>query len=282
MRFLKALVILTLLGAISAGAFGAYYFIILKPKELDKQDQRTGGPNAQPTPDPTTPEFEVAKALRSQRRYDEARTALESFLSAYPDSSHHREAEALLGDLNVNELLSGRPGPGKFTYIVQRGDVIDRVAKKTKSSAELIFRANNLDRIMLQIGQKLEVPQVDFAIEAHLGEKKLILINRGQFFKSYPILESRPMPKKVRQIPTKVAERIATKDGKRVVFGSKEYPDSLRSITLAGQSGFTIYGKGDMPTDKAPSGGGIALSPSDAEEVHTLVSVGTPVILSAN
>jgi LysM repeat protein len=282
MRVFKALVILTLLAAIGGMGFGAYYFILLKPKEIDKQDWAANGPNAQATPDPSTPDFEQAKALCSQRRYAEARTALESFLSNYPDSSHHREAEELLGNINVGELFSGSPGPNKTEYIVQRGDVLDRVATKTKSSAELIFRANNLSRIILQIGQRLIIPQVNFAIEAHLGpEKKLLLLNRGQFFKSYPIQDHRPLAKKTPEIRTKVFERLAFKDSKRVTFGNKDYPGSVRSLSLVGQPNYTIYGKSGDASDK-PDGSGIALSASDIEELHTLVSPGTPVILNSN
>ena len=50
----------------------------------------------------------------------------------YPDSSHHDETENMLGSLNVAELFSGRPGVNKTEYVVQRGDVLDRVAHKTR------------------------------------------------------------------------------------------------------------------------------------------------------
>lgn len=282
MTLIKALIILIMVAALSAAGFGAYYILFLRPQQADARDRDAfAQAKAQPTPDPGTPEFEKARQLRVERNYPEARKALEEFLSRYTDSTHHAEAEALLGEINVNELLSPAPGPGKLEYIVQRGDVLDRVAHKARSSPELIFRANNLERIMLQIGQKLQVPQVDFAVEAHLGEKKLILLNHGAFFKSYTILEARPLPKKTREIRTKVFERLAFRDNRRVAFGGRDYPDSLRSISLAAQPGYTIAGKSDDPMAKAPTAG-IILSAADAEEVHTLVSAGTPVLLASD
>ena len=91
------------------------------------------------------------------------------------------------------------------------------------------------------------------------------------------------MPKKINEIRTKVQEKLATRDGHRVVFGSKEYGGSLRSLTLTGQPGFTIYAQADgspgMGPEKAP-GSGLALEPSDAEELHALVSPGTPVTIT--
>lgn len=282
MRLIKALIILVLVAALGAGAFGAYYVLFLRPQQADARDRAAfSQARAQPTPDPSTPEFEKARELRRQRNYPEARKALEEFLSRYPDSTHRAEAEALLGEINVNELLSPGPGPEKQEYIVQRGDVLDRVAHKTKSSSELIFRANNLERTMLQIGQKLQVPQVDFSVEVHLREKKLVLLNHGAFFRSYPILESRPLPKKTKEIRTKVFEKLAFRDNHRVSFGAKDYPDSLRSISLAAQPGYTIAGRNEDPMAKA-STAGIILSAADAEEVHTLVSPGTPVLLTGD
>lgn len=282
MTLIKALIILILVAVLSAAGFGAYYILFLRPQQADARDRLEFAQNkAQPTPDPSTPDFEKARELRVARNYPEARRALEEFLSRYSDSTHRTEAEALLGEINVNDLLSPAPGPGKQEYIVQRGDVLDRVAHKTKSSPELIFRANNLERIMLQIGQKLQVPQVDFAVEAHLGEKKLVLLNHGAFFKSYAILEARPLPKKTKEIRTKVFERLAFQDNHRVSFGAKDYPDSLRSVSLVAQPGYTIAGRSEDPMAKAPTAG-LILSATDAEEVHTLVSPGTPVLLTGD
>ena len=158
--------------------------------------------------------------------------------------------------------------------------MLDRVAHKTKSNPELIFQANGLDRIMLRIGQKLEVPQVEFTIDVHLKDKKLLLLDHGRFFKSYLVQDARPLAKKVPVITTKIQEKIAFKDGKRVPFGSKEFPASLRSLTLTGQPGYTIYAA-DASADK-PGGTGLGLAAGDTEELHSLVSVGTPVTISPN
>lgn len=286
LNLLKALVILVLLGAILGGAAGAYYLIVERPRMRDKaeRDAAAAVPAGQPTPDPSTPDFEKAQALKRDANDAEARAALEAFMVRYPDSSHHDEAENLLGSMNLAELFSGHAGPNKTEYVVQRGDVLDRVAHKTKSDPELIYQANNLDRIMLRIGQKLEIPQVEFTVEAHLAAKKLAVLDHGRFFKTYPLQDFRPLPKKTNEIRTKIQEKIAFRDGRRVMFGSKEYGGSLRSLTLAGQPGFTIYAQTDGSPGTGPEkppGSGLALEPSDAEELHSLVSVGTPVTITA-
>lgn len=280
-NLIKACIVLALLAAIFGGGYGIYYYLVVFPKDLDKQALAADGPPGQPTPDPSTPDFEKAMALKHELKNDEARDAFEDFLARFPDSSHHNDAEAMLGELNLAGLFSGLPGPGKIDYIVEKGDVLDRVAHKTHSNPELIFQANNLERVNLQIGQRLEVPQVDFAVQVHLGSKNLLLLNKGRFFKAYPILDAHPLPKKSTGIHTKVLEKLAFAGGHRVVFGSKEYANSVRSLSLVGQPGFTIYGQSEDANNRPP-GSGIALSASDAEEVHTLVSIGTPVVITGD
>ena len=280
LNLIKALIILALVALIVGGAYGSYYLLVERPKIRDAQEIAAALPTGQATPDPTTPEFDRVKALKYQRD-PEAHAALEGFLTRYPDSSHRDEAESMLGDLNYSDLISAQPGPGKAQYIVQRGDVLDRVAKKTKSDPELIFQANGLDRIMLQIGQKLEIPQVDFSIEVHLNSKKLVLLDHGRFFKSYAILDAKPLAKKVTEIRSKVQEKQASHEGHRVQFGTREYVNSLRSLTLAGQAAYTIYAVPDNP-EEGKSTGGIGLASSDAEELHTMAMVGTPVTISAD
>ena len=100
---------------------GSYYYLVVLPKQRDAQELAAAPPPGAATPDPTTPDFERAKELKQQRD-PEARHALESYLTRYPDSTHRDEAESLLGDMNYSDLLNTQPGPGKVEYVVQRGD----------------------------------------------------------------------------------------------------------------------------------------------------------------
>ena len=282
-KLLKALVILGLLAAIGGGAYRAYYLLILRPRALDAQDvAQAAAQTDHPTPDPSTADFEKAQALKRGQNYPEARAALDAFLVRYPDSSHRDQALSLLGEMNLMDLFSGQSGPDKTQYIVQRGDVLDRVAHKTRSDPELIYQANSLDRIMLRIGQKLIIPNVDFSIEVHLTSKKLVLLNHGRFFKVYPLLDVRPLAKKTSAIHTKVQEKLARQNDRPVSFGSRDFANSLRSLTLTGQPGYTIFAQPDADNGSPkPPGTGLGLDPSDAEELHSLVSVGTPVTITA-
>lgn len=288
LKLFKALVILTLVGAIAGGLYGAYFFLVELPKAQDAALMLTAPQPGQPAPDPGKDDFAKAQALKKDRKYGEAKAALESFLTHYPDSSHKNDVESMLGDINLSELFSGSPGPGKVEYIVSSGDTLDRVARKTKSNPETIFQANGLERTMLRIGQKLEIPQTNFSIEIHLDGKRVYLLNQGRFFKAYDIINERPPGKKVTEIRTKVSEKRAYRDGKLVAFGGKDFLGSARSLVLDKQPAYTITAQAEGPaadpaaTDKpAAPAAGLVLAFSDAEELHTLVSLGTPVTISS-
>ena len=212
MRIFKVLVILFLLALIGGGAAGSYYFLIYRPAKQDAQLVARGNVPGQPTPDPSTGDFENARGLRRERKLPEAREALLAMLDRFPDSSHRNEAETIIGSMNVEDVLNGQPGLGKIEYIVKSGDTMDRVARHLKSNPELIFRANNMESINLRIGQKLQIPQLDTALEIHLADRKAVLRNRGQFFKSYPIKTLKVPLKKNFEAKTKVFEKMAFKN----------------------------------------------------------------------
>jgi LysM repeat protein len=283
MRLFKILLILFLLAIIIGGAAGSYYFLVYRPQQRDAQIIARGNVPAAPTPDPSTPDFEKARGFRREHKFAEAREALVAMLDRFPDSSHRREAEEMIGSMNVEQVLNGQPGPGKLEYLVKSGDTMDRVARHLKSNPELIFRANNMESINLKIGQKLEIPQLDTALEIHLAERKVILRNRGQFFKSYPIKTLKVPLKKNFEVKTKVFEKLAYKNGLRVAFGSKEFAGSIRAISFVGHPAYTVFGEPDDPNsgEKAPAGG-IGLAEGNAEELQTLVNIGSPVTISTD
>ncbi len=143
------------------------------------------------------------------------------------------------------------------------------------------MRSNNLVNTIIQPGQRLSIFQPDFALEIHLGEKRVVLLQHGKFFKQYAIVSaSLPGSSKVVETKTKILEKAAFRDGKRVTFGTKEYAGSARWIILS-QPGYTIFA--ESPAGTAGAGAkpptGLGLSEGDMEELHTLVGNGLPVTI---
>jgi LysM repeat protein len=188
----------------------------------------------------------------------------------------------LLGELNVDILLSPYPSPEKTQYVVKSGDVLAKIARKLKTTPELIMRMNNLSGTMLRIGDRLLISHPDFSIVIQRKANLVVLLNHGAFFKQYHVQEAKLPTKQPSKIAAKVAETMAWKDGKRVGLGSKDYFSSTRWIRLAGAPAYTLYSVSDsahLSIDQPPPPLGLGLAASDVEELSSLVNNKTPVTI---
>ncbi len=264
----------------TAAFFG--YHIIVKPELAVRAEQRGEIPD-EPRVDVSLPEFQAAAQMKSDGRLGDARAALTAFLQKYPTSPRSEEAKDLLGETNMTILLSKYPSPEKQEYVVKSGDVLARIAQKTKSTPELIMRTNNLSGTMLRIGERLLISHPDFSLFIQRKEQTVILLDKGAFFKRYRARSMKLPAKQAPRIVTRVAETMAWRDGKRVGFGTREYAGSTRWIRLA-TPGYVLYPEPSTPGAR-PGGvpsppGGIALAAADVEELSGLVNSKTAVTIT--
>ena len=256
------------------------YKIFIRP-ELVMRAERNSSATAVPTPDISLPEFQAAEKLRSDGKLTEARAALTAFIQTYPSGLHVGEAQDLLGEVNINILLSDYPAPEKEEYIVRSGDVLARIASKLKTTPELIMRTNNLNGPMLRIGQKLFISRTEFSILIQRGAKLLYLLDREHFFKRYHLREEKLPANPPPKINTRVAEIIAWKNGKRVGLSNRQILNTTRWIRL-GTPGYVIYSEPDdshQILEVPPPAEGIGMTASDVEELSSLVNTKTAVTI---
>src|SRR2546423_4132400 len=261
-------------------AWFGYNFVFKEDIQVRKEQRGEVAP--EPRLDLTLPEYEAAAKLRQEGKIPEARAALTAFIQKFPTSPHADEAKDLLGEINIDILLSRTPSPEKQEYIVRPGDVLQNVARKVKSTPELIMRMNNLNGTMLHIGERLLISHPDFSIVIQRKTKIIVLLDHGSFFKQYHIREEKLGPKQPPKVTTKVAEVMAFRGGKRVGFGTKEYVGSTRWVRL-GSPAYTIYSAPDSAhpnLEQPPPPSGIGLAATDVEELSGLVNRTTPVTIT--
>jgi LysM repeat protein len=279
---MKWLIVLLLALLVFGGAAWFGYNTFVKEEIEFKKEQR-GEVTPAPVPDISLPEFQAAAQLRQQGKLAEARQALIAVIQKYPAGLHLEEAKDLLGEVNVEILLSRYPSPEKTEYDVKPGDVLAKIARKLKTTPELIMRMNNMSDTMLRIGDRLLISQPDFSIVIQPKANLVVLLNHGAFFKQYHVREAKLPPKQPATITAKVAETMAWKNGKRVGLGSKDYLSSTRWIRFAGAAGHTLYSVPDAAhpnIDQPPPPSGIGLAASDVEELSSLVNNKTTVTIT--
>ena len=278
---MKWLLVLLLALVIFGGAAWFGYNTFVKEEMEVKKEQR-GEVTPLPAVDVSLPEFEAAVKLRQDGKLTEARDALVAFIQKYPNGKHLDEARDVLGEVNTEILLSRHPSPEKIEYIVKPGDVLAKIARKLKTTPEMIMRMNNMSGTMLRIGDRLLISHPDFSIVIQRKANLVVVLNHGVFFKQYHIREAKLPPKPPSKITTKVAETMAWKGGKRVGLGSKEYLASTKWVRLASAPAYTLYSVPD-PThpniDQPPPPTGLGLAATDLEELSTLVNNRTPVTI---
>jgi LysM repeat protein len=278
---MKWLFVLFLAIIIFGGAAWFGYNFVFK-QDIQVAKEQRGEVTPEPRADLTLPEFQEAAKLRQDGKIPEARAALTAFIQRYPTSPHADEAKDLLGEVNIDIFLSRTPSPEKEEYIVKPGDVLQKVARKVKSTPELIMRMNNMSGTMLHIGERLLISHPDFAIVVQRKPKLLVLLNRGGFFKQYHIQEEKLPARQSPKVTTKVAEVMAWRDGKRVGFGTKEFIGSTRWIRLSNQA-YTIYSVPDSAhpnLSQPPPPQGLGLAAADVEELSSMVNNKTPVTIT--
>src|SRR5262249_62072809 len=137
-----------------SGSTGIRKNTYLKKKNEIKKEHRVDV-TPPPVVDVSLPEFEAAVKLRQNAKLTEARDALVAFIQKYPAGKHLDEARDILGEVNTEILLSRHPSPENIEYIVKPGDVLAKIARKLKTTPEMIMRMNNMSGTMLRIGDKL-------------------------------------------------------------------------------------------------------------------------------
>jgi LysM repeat protein len=278
---MKWLFVLLLALVIFGGAAWFGYNTFVKEEIAVKKEQR-GEITPPPAPDISLPEFQAALQLRQDGKLTETRDALVAFIQKYPSGKHLDEARDVLGEVNVDILLSRHPSPEKIDYVVKPGDVLAKISRKLKTTPELIMRMNNMSGTMLHIGEHLLISHPEFSMAVQRKANLVVLLNHGAFFKQYHVREAKLPPKQPAKINGKVAETMAWKGGKRVGLGSKEYLASTKWIRIAGAPAYTLYSvpDGTHPNlDQPPPPVGLGLAATDLEELSSLVNSRTPVTI---
>lgn len=266
---MKALVIIFLCLAIFGSAGYFYYDLFVRPHQLATAERETVVA-ATPVPDPGVEQFEQGRKLHTSGKSAEATGVFENFLLMYPNSTHADEAREMLGKINVAAFMKPGAGLGKEVYVVRKGDVLARIAAKMRSTPELISRANHLTGIMLRIGDSLTIPQANFSLLINRKEQTVTLLKDGRFFKQYrPVKWGAPAARANPPTTTKVLEKIALREGKRIAFGTRGFEGSVRWIRFAAP-GFTLYST--EPDRRANAPAGIELAQEDMEELSALLS----------
>ncbi len=270
-KVLAALVVLAVLGAT--------VFLVNELRSEAAVPQLNNAPeedDSAPSVDPGELAFGRARELLATAHFDEAREKLEFIVGVYPASPSAEEARRILGEFNLDELLSTDVMEGKSVHTVVRGDNFTLIAKKHETTLDCIMHMNGLQRMdKLYPGDELVTLPLNFNIKIDVPRKRLSLFKQGRFLKSYPLLAARTRSGARGTLRTKVDQKIGILDGRTVSpVKFQNYRHAKKLLILAHRR---LQIGEPAAADEEDPGRGFFVTESDMEELALLLRVGNEV-----
>lgn len=225
-----------------------------------------------PDIDPGTKTFQKAHELLAMGHLAEAREKLATIVNIFPASSSAPTARRILGEMNLDEILSPENMEGKLVHEVRRGDSLLGIAAKQRTTIDMMMHLNGMMELpRLQPGQKLIVMPLDFRVLIEPRRNSISLWDGGKFVREYPVLHWGVTPQGPSQ--TAISSKPAELDGRRVLPESKAYRGAEKVIQIDNPP---LRIRGWDGGGEKPSAA-ILLDPADMEELALLTRTGNEV-----
>lgn len=226
-------------------------------------------------------EFNRALELIAMERLEDAREKLLFIQNLHGDSEFAPEARRILGEINLDELLSVSNMSNKQVHVVQPGRGAPlTIANKHQTTLDcLMFLNGFLDMSVLHPGDEIIVMPLNFKIVIDLSTKRVELYyrdsdkNEDVFTKEYLILKADVSTGGRRPIFGKIKTKIGEVKGRSYPPYHAKYRHGVKIlIARVGSKNYQIRPLPEI--DAEDPGRGIFLSESDMEELAMLIRLG--------
>lgn len=276
-KFLLAFIALLICGGGVAGAY-FYWKKFAQPELVVNRHISGKGGGTLERPDLGKRHFDAALALLREGELVSARDRLVYLMQYFPESATYEEARRIVGEVNMDLLLSKIPMPGKVEHKVRRGEALVTIASRNQTTIDYIMRANGKTSEFIFPDEPLTVYPLRFRVEISLGKDTVTVFDGEALFKEYQILD-RNLPSDIKApVATTVSERVAWYGDQPVNFTHPAYMSCAKWIRT-GKIGLFIRqsNPGGEGGDSRPYG--VMLANEDLEELFTILRVGSKVDL---
>ena len=216
--------------------------------------------------------FQKAHELIAMGRIPEGREKLMAIVNVFHSSPSAPTARRIVGQMNLDEILSSGFLEGKTHYEVKRGDSYFAIADRQDTSLDMLMHLNGMMELQnLKPGDDLEILHLNFRLLIEPQRKAISLWEGARFICEYPVMKiSGLMPNSGKTV---IASRRATIDGRNVPPTEKDYRTTSKSIQFKNPP-LQILPFDEI--DEAPPSG-LFLSVPDIEELFLLTRTGNEV-----
>ncbi len=222
-----------------------------------------------------------ADKLFRQGKYSEAKEKYKEALEQAEAVDAFATIQEKLEKTNMNIIFSPILTECTTTYVVKPKDALVKIAKKYKTTVNLIKRANGLKSDTIRPGQELKVNTCPFSIVVDKSQNLLFLKREGEVIKTYLVSTgaSNGTPTGTFKIVNKLVKPTWFKTGAVIP------PDSPENILGSRWMGFDLEGYGIHGTTdpdnlgKQITLGCVRMRNSAVEELFDIVPVATEVTI---
>jgi hypothetical protein len=250
------------------------------PNDAGPVDKLPEADGSTPEIDPGAKVFEKVKESLAIGDLAGAREKLNTIVTTYPRSKASPEARRIVGEMNMDDLLSPANMDGKSVHVVQKGESFLGISAKNHTSIDCIMHLNGmLELTGLRPGDELVVMPLDLKVLIEPSKKSISLWKGSDFIKEYTLLYSDLGGQKTSQ-QTTVANSYGLQGDKRVNPSMKGYREATKIIALT-KSALQIRSArpGEELASAAPgsAGKGFVVAAEDAEELSLILRQGNEV-----
>lgn len=216
--------------------------------------------------------FQKAHELIAMGKIPEGREKLAAIVNVFPSSPSAPTARRIVGEMNLDEILSSGFTQGKSNYEVKRGDSFFAIAGRNDTSLDMLMHLNGMMELKnLQPGDDLQILPLHFRLLIEPQRNALSLWDGPRFICEYPVLSmGATAPKSGKTV---IDSRRSTIDGRVVQSTARDYRATAKSLQLKNPP-LQILPYDE--NDKSPSPG-LFISEADIEELFLLTRNGNEV-----
>lgn len=216
--------------------------------------------------------FQKAHELIAVGKIAEGREKLMAIVNVFPSSPSAPTARRIVGEMNLDEILSSTFIQGKSNYEVKRGDSYFAIANRNNTSLDMLMHLNGMMGLKnLQPGDDLQILPLNFRLLIEPQRKAVSLWDGAKFICEYPILRmGGTVPKSGKTV---IDSRRSSIDGRVVQSTAKDYRATSKSLHLKNPP-LQILPYAETEESPPP---GIFINEADIEELFLLTRSGNEV-----
>jgi len=218
--------------------------------------------------------FDQGNILEAKALYKEAMTTAR-------DVNTFKDIQGKIEKINMKIIFSAYQDKCSQKYTVKARDALSKIAKKYKTTVNLIKRSNGLKSDTIRLGQKLKVNICSFSIVVDKSQNTLLLKRSDEVIKSYVVSTGKDGNTPVGKF--KIVNKLVKPTWFRT--GAVIPPDSPENVLGSRWLGFDLKGYGIHGTNdpgnlgKQITLGCVRMRNEDVDELFDMVPVGAEVVI---